>query len=327
MEKLKVTCICWHSVEPDSINPAFLNGWNPTASLFREQIKFFLKHYTPMSVHQFIELSEDPSQFRLYRKPPVLLSFDDGFKNVIDQALPILNELRVPAIFFVIGEIIKNPEFVPWYVECLYMLRKTKKRAVTYNDISVQLNLPEGQNRLVFSFGARFKMCRSDDEREKSLTDIAGLLSVARPSARELHDDLRFVVANDLTKLGPSSLLTIGSHAMTHRFLDSLSYEEQCHELRESQVVLSKVSPSYFPALAYPGGSFSPASVAIAQDTYKCAFAVEWGSAYRNLHAYPRIAIGRDTTDHIAYAISRLRLTYLLPLKRMFRTAKHWASE
>jgi peptidoglycan/xylan/chitin deacetylase (PgdA/CDA1 family) len=327
MRKLKVTCICWHSVEADSINPAYLNGWNPTASLFREQIRFLLTRHTPMSIQQFMELSEDPSQLRLYEKPPVLLSFDDGFKNVIDQALPILNEFRVPAIFFVIGQIVKNPNFVPWYVECLHMLRKTTKTLITYDNTSVDLKSPAARGRLISCFSARFKTCRSDGEREKSLNSFAEVLAAQRPAAHELDDDLRFVVAEDLTKLGSSSLLTIGSHGLTHRFLDSLTYEEQRQELHESQILLSRASPSYFPALAYPGGAFSPDTVAIARDNYRCAFALDSGSSFRDVHAYPRVIIGQDTTSHIAYAINHWRLTYLLPFKRILQSGRILTSD
>jgi peptidoglycan/xylan/chitin deacetylase (PgdA/CDA1 family) len=326
MKKLKVLSIFWHSVEPDSIDPEFLAGWNPTASLFREQIKFLTDHYNPISIREFMELTEDPSRLRVYKKPPVLLSFDDGFKNVIDQALPILNDFGSPAVFFVIGEILRNPGFLPWYVERNYLVRKTRKESVVYENASLDLTSKAGRKELILLFAASFKMCRLDSDRERSLSNFAELLDVHRPAPRDLDQDLRFVDKHDLAGLGSSSLLTVASHAMTHRFLDGLSYDEQFNEMQQSHTLLSMASPSYFPALAYPGGAFNADTIVAAERVYKCAFAGFSGASYRNKCAYPRIGIGRDTTSQLSYSISRRRLRYVLPLKRLLGVSGVWRS-
>jgi len=326
MERFKVICICWHSVESDSINPEFLDGTNPTVSLFREQMRFLIEHYSPISIRQFMELSENPSLLSLYKKPPILLTFDDGFKNVIDQALPVLSEFGVPASFFVIGQIIKDPDFVPWYVEGTHMLRRTPKTTVVYQGTTLNPRSQEGRAKLMHLFYCSFGASHTYAECETKLFDLSELLAVKRPRACDLDSDLRLVNADDLTKLGASSLLSIGSHAMTHRFLNNLSYTEQIFELEQSQLLLSKISPLYFPALAYPGGAFNGDTVAIAQGRYKCAFALAAGSSYRNIYVYPRVIIGRNTASHLAYAISPLRLSYLLPFKRLLRTSRIWNS-
>src|SRR5262245_32162063 len=124
MRKVKVLSLFWHSVEPNCINPDFLDGLNPTVSQFREQIEYLVEHYTPISVEDFVRINDAPSLLQRYRKPPVLLGFDDGFKNVVENALPVLTQFQVPALFFVIGEVLKNPSFVPWYVERAHMTRR-----------------------------------------------------------------------------------------------------------------------------------------------------------------------------------------------------------
>jgi peptidoglycan/xylan/chitin deacetylase (PgdA/CDA1 family) len=320
----KILSICWHSVEPDSIEPASLHGWNPTASLFRNQIRFLVDHYTPISIRQFMELTEDPSQIGAYEKPPVLLTLDDGFKNVIDQALPVLEEFGAPALFFVIGEVVNNPEFVPWYVAAVHLVRKTSLTSVVYGSARVDLTSRTGRSRFIHLFVAEFKACKTDAECEKSLNSLAALLEVERPRTADLDDDLRFVGVEDLAKLGTTSLLTIGSHAMTHRFLDGLGRKEQLYELQQSQNLLSKACPSYFPALAYPGGAFNSDTIAIAEEIYTCAFALDFSSSYRKIHIYPRIIIGENTITELAYAISSRRRTFILPVKRLLQTARIW---
>jgi len=324
MRVSKILCICWHSVEPDSIEPASLHGWNPTVSLFRNQIRFLVENYTPITIRQFLELSEDPSQLRAYEKPPVLLTLDDGFKNVIDQALPVLEEFGAPALFFVIGEVVKNPQFVPWYVEAIHLLRKSPKTTVVYGDSEVDLKSRTGRSRLVNLFATKFKRCRTDGECDKLLNALAALLEVKRPKAVDLDDDLHFVGEEDLAKLGTSSLLTVGSHAMTHRSLKTLSQNEQLYELQQSHRLLSEVCPSYFPAFAYPGGMFDTHTIAIAEDNYKCAFALYYGSSYRNIHIYPRIVVGETTVAELEYAVSSRRLNFALPVRSLLQTARIW---
>jgi peptidoglycan/xylan/chitin deacetylase (PgdA/CDA1 family) len=323
----RILCICWHSVEPDTIEPASLHGWNPTVSLFRNQIRFLVDHYTPITIRQFLKLSEDPSQLRAYEKPPVLLTLDDGFKNVIDQALPVLEEFGAPALFFVIGEVVNNPQFIPWYVEAIHLLRKTPRTTAVYGDSGVDLQSRKGRSRLINLFVAEFKRCRTDDECDKLLNSLAALLEVKRPKAGDLDDDLHFVGREDLAKLGSSSLLTVGSHAMTHRYLENLSQNEQLRELRQSHKLLSEVCPSYFPVFAYPGGVFNTDTIAIAEDTYKCAFALYAGSSYRNIHIYPRIVVGENTVAELAYTVSARRLKFALPVKRLLQTARIWDTD
>ena len=321
MKKLKILSAYWHSVEPDSINPDFLAGWNPTVSLFRKQIQFFVDRYTPISIHEFARLAEDPSRQQLYKKPAALLGFDDGFKNVVDQALPVLNDFGVPALFFILGEIVTNPGFLPWYVERNYLIRRTRKKSVTYGNVVFDLTSRDERRNLIQSFASSIKACRLDSDRDRSFTSFAELLGVPRPAPRDLDEDLRFITADDFAKLGSSSLLTVASHAMTHRFLNGLTYDEQLNELKQSHLLLAKTSPSYFPALAYPGGAFNTDSIMAAKQTYKYAFAGLTGASYRNEWAYPRVGIGHDTPEHLSYAISGTRLTYVLPLKRLLNRA------
>jgi len=325
MRKPEVVSVVWHSVEPGAINPDFLVGFNPTLSQFREQIRFLVDTYTPITIQEFLELMETPSLPRFHKKPPVLLTFDDGFKNVIDQALPVLTEFGVPALFFVIGETIKNPAFVPWFVESTHVIRKTSKRIVAYENQSLDLTSQAGRRRLNELFGVSFHAARSERDRNTLLNNLAALLGIERPAARDLDDDLRFVGPNDLAELGSSSLLTVASHAMTHRYLDGLTYEQQRYELQQSHILLSGCSPSYFPALAYPGGLFNADTVALGKETYRCAFATGLGS-YRNTYAYFRVIIGQDTTRHVAYAISPQRLRYVIPLRRFMHNVRTWRS-
>ncbi len=313
---MKILSLFWHSVESDSIDPEYLDGSNPTASMFRDQIKYIVNKYTPISIVDFMKITEKRNLVYSFEKPPVLLGFDDGFKNVIDQALPVLNEFKIPAVFFVIGEILKNPNFVPWYVEMKHLIRKTKKKTVINDNVKTDLVSKKGRTFLMRHSTASFLSLRSESDRQRFLTNFASLLGIERTMVFELDDDLRFIDKENLSNLSSTSLLTVASHAMTHRYLTSLTYEEQVYELEQSDFLLKEHCPSYYPTVSYPLGFFNTDTIEIAKRIYKSAFAVYTGSSYRNLYAYPRIGIGHCSVQELTYTINPIRINYLLPVKR-----------
>src|SRR5262249_30266236 len=125
----------------------------------------------------------------------------------------------------------------------------------------------------------------------------------------------------DLEKLTTSSLLTVASHGMTHRFLASLSRAEQLRELEQSHLLLRRYCPAYYPVLAYPGGSFNADTLLVAKEIYKAAFGVFLGTSYSNAYAYPRRGIDYCNVQELAYCISPTRVNYILPLKRFLHFA------
>jgi peptidoglycan/xylan/chitin deacetylase (PgdA/CDA1 family) len=317
MQHAGLLSVFWHRVESDAIPVEYLDGTNSTVSMFREHIKFLITNYTPVSITDFLNIVSNKDLSRSYDKPPVLLGFDDGFKSIITNALPVLNEFNVPAMFFVIGEILKNPDFVPWFIEMKHLIRKAKHKNIVYSNASLTLTSQQDCAKLKHLFEASYRTCRLEAERQRLLTHLANLVGVDRPVASALDEDLRFVDTEDLAHLSSSSLLTVASHAMTHRYLASLPYEEQLYELEQSDVLLRQHCPSYYPTIAYPGGSFNAATLAIVKRTYRAGFAVFLGASYRNLYAYPRLGINQDTVQELAHALNPTRLKYLRMRKRV----------
>lgn len=318
---MKIRTVCWHSVIPDSIRNGYHDSADPTVSLFREQIRFIVDNYTPISIYDYMSILKENKPTSSYMKPPILLGFDDGFKNVISNALPILEEFNVPAVFFVLGEILNNPNFIPWYVEVKHLLRRTAEKTILFVNRRIELNSNLGHKLLRGLFGRSFKMCRVDKERQALLTYLAKALNVARPTAYELDEDLKFIGKEELSELNSSNLLTVASHAMTHRNLAGLTYEEQVYELKKSDAVLRKHFTCYYPIISYPDGSFNDETLTIAKRIYKFAFALFEGSSYGNCYAYPRYCLGSESVKELKYVLSPFRMKYLLPVKKLLHYA------
>jgi len=190
---------------------------------------------------------------------------------------------------------------------------------VIYRGISLDLSRRQAQVSAHRLTEAAFRGARSDRERQNVLSEFAELVDVPRPTVEDLDDDLRFVTREDVASLDQSSMLTVASHAATHRHLADLNPDEQQDELTRSDLVLRRNSPSYCPVVAYPAGCFNGATVSIARKIYRAGFAVSAGASYRNPYAYPRVGLGQHTVSELEYGLNPLRLNILVPLKTWFR--------
>ncbi|MDQ0898785.1 peptidoglycan/xylan/chitin deacetylase (PgdA/CDA1 family) [Paenibacillus sp. V4I7] len=80
--------------------------------MFARQMDYFAAHhYTPLTLHDFVRIIEkkQPSPER-----PVLLTFDDGYANNAEVALPILQRHRFPATLFLSPGFIGQPGYLSW---------------------------------------------------------------------------------------------------------------------------------------------------------------------------------------------------------------------
>jgi peptidoglycan/xylan/chitin deacetylase (PgdA/CDA1 family) len=327
MRQPRVLSLLWHSVEPASIHPEFLDGSNPSEPFFRKQLDFLVSNYTPISIGEFHQIRNTPRRSLDFTKPPVLFTFDDGLKNVILRALPILEEYRVPATLFLLGELFRNSEFVPWFIERKHFLRKTTKRRVSYQGIDVDLTAAGGRRRIRDLHKANYCGCRDEEERQKLMTGLSELLEVKRPLGSELDEDLQLVTPQDLSGLGRHPLLSVASHAMTHCPLTSLKREEQAYELSESDSVLRQYCPGYFPAISYPGGYLNTVTLRLAREIYRLGFGVLLGTSYADAMAYPRVSVSQNNVSELKYAVSPIRLHLKLPLKRLILRTGVWNVE
>ena len=124
--------LTYHRVLPDSIvyEDSILNIAVSTTN-FRKQIAYLKNNFSILPIDSFLKhINSDAKQFKL------LITFDDGYKDNLDYAYPILKEFNVPAIIYVITKFIGN-KFSPWWIKIDELLRnnrsfKSKNRKFEY---------------------------------------------------------------------------------------------------------------------------------------------------------------------------------------------------
>ncbi len=97
-EKKKIPILMYHSIS-DATNPKF-KQFTVSPKLFAEQMAYLHQHrYTPITVSQFVEAQNQEGAHLPER--PVILTFDDGYADFYNEALPVLKQYGFTATLYV----------------------------------------------------------------------------------------------------------------------------------------------------------------------------------------------------------------------------------
>src|SRR5437773_1426599 len=85
--------LMYHKVSPQADNPPCV-----PPSLFREQMEHLRTWANPVGIDDYLAARRGERPL-----PPraVLVTFDDGYRDTLEHAAPILHALRIPAVLFV----------------------------------------------------------------------------------------------------------------------------------------------------------------------------------------------------------------------------------
>lgn len=108
---------CWRQSEQYPIVVLFyhrvadhdLTDWTMTRADFRAQLDWLQAHFELLSLDQV----QTRLQQRRNPRPAVAITFDDGYADNMDYALPLLAERRVPCMYYVSTQFILNQDGFP----------------------------------------------------------------------------------------------------------------------------------------------------------------------------------------------------------------------
>ena len=162
----------------------------------------------------------------------VFLSFDDGWNGNL-RLLPLLEQYHIPVTIFVAVNPVLNGNFWWEYVRCDMGHRQLQElKQGSYEELLKQIE--ESKSRHLLS---------------RSAIDLA-----------------------QLKLLSQSSMVTIGSHTMSHPLLNRIADSQLEQELSESKKVLHDVTGEDIRGFSYPNGNYAKREVDAVKCYYDCAF-------------------------------------------------------
>jgi peptidoglycan/xylan/chitin deacetylase (PgdA/CDA1 family) len=291
----RLTVLAYHRIN----NPSGFEFFEPlisaTPSDFGRQMDIVAERYNPISLAELISWMDGASSLP---SDPVLVTFDDGYRDNLVHALPVLRERQLPAVLFLPTEHIGRdlPFFWDSAAYCFH------HSDAPHADLPI-LGSREWVSSAEMSAEWINAVKREPQSRRDELTEQLGqALGVAVPSTAHSGQHLTW---DEVRKMADEGF-SFGSHTLSHPILTELSPAQARRELVESRLRLEEELNEPIRALAYPNGTtadFSPQIEELAKESgYSAAFTLVPGpTSYRELLAEPlairRIGVYLADTD------------------------------
>jgi len=219
------------------------------------------------------------------KEPAVAITFDDGYADNVLEALPIIEDIGVPATFFVsTGSLGSHNEFCWDELERIILGDTDFSTHFHFKDNGHERSWPTAtaEQRLTMYNDLLPVIQRLPFGRREAWLDQLRSWAGSGPEGREInrplsHDELRL--------LGQSHWATVGAHTVNHAPLSSLSPEEQKYEIVTSRRYLEEFLQQKITVFSYPFGrkdDYTTASIEICKgEGFKRVAANFPGQAHR----------------------------------------------
>ncbi len=246
----------------------------------------------------------------------IAVTFDDGYRDNLENARPLLEKYQAPATLFATAGYIGRSEEFWWDVLERVFLQPGSLPPILELDIDGQQYRRELGKTADLSATDAFrwsewkpfrepptirhqihdelwkmlvgKLPEERDRQVSLLLDWAGLGAHAREARRPLSEE-------ELRQLRGDGLVQIGAHSMTHPALPSLPPPIQALELRESKSRLEELLGEPVLGFSYPQGRSSEETelqVRSAGYAFACGSTSAAMSRWTDLYQLPRLSIG-----------------------------------
>jgi peptidoglycan/xylan/chitin deacetylase (PgdA/CDA1 family) len=187
------------------------------------------------------------------RRPRVVVTFDDGYRDNLANALPIAESKGVPITVFVTSGILGNPGGFWW--DRLGTMLRSRPSHIREVDLPVgdrAVRLPVGSSGLRADLDSvrRHLLPLRVPEIERALDAVSEQWQVSSappPDAGPLS-------AEDLRRLAASGIVTIGAHTVDHVRLRDRPAREQQDTIAVSRTELERATGQAVSHFAYPFG-------------------------------------------------------------------------
>jgi peptidoglycan/xylan/chitin deacetylase (PgdA/CDA1 family) len=214
---------------------------------FQRQLDHLRRAAHPVTLKEVVQAVERGEELPEHA---VLLTFDDGHRDVYEVAMPLLKERSIPAVSFVVAGLIdgRRPH---WWTE-VKDLAGAGGRVGLFDHV--------GPDELV-----RALKRLPDTERLRAIEELHRSAPKPPTPVQQLRrDELRQM---------ESAGIAIGNHSLSHPRLSTCTVEKIAQEVGRSHAILTEMLGHEPIAFAYPDGDHDPRVTRAVRDAgYRLAF-------------------------------------------------------
>lgn len=198
-----------------------------------------------------------------YKRTRVAITFDDGYRDNFENALPVLRAHRAPGTFFVVsGNVGSALEF--WW-------DRLENLILNVSSLPAILSLRVNNARVEFDTAQRSQTYLALWEALSTMSP-SGKQGALDDLSKQIHEEIpqRFdylpLSRDQLRSMAEDSIVEIGSHTVTHSMLARLPPDQQFFELFESKKHLEVMTGRKIRSLSLPHGSFEEGTLTLARE-------------------------------------------------------------
>ena len=295
-----------HGVEdPDD------EGWIPswqrhTRNHLEMALKVLSRYFDIVSLDDAVSFLGDTDRGDRGKSKKLVFTFDDGYRNNLLAAYPVLQKYSAPATFYLATGLVESRE--PYWIDRLDYLFQTlpdEKIPVNIGPVISEIDKSSAESYKKSYRNLRLRMkseIRNDKELQAYINNFASKLE--KKAEKMLEESIEtdkwaaILSKDDLMKIPDD--IDLGNHTVNHLRVDRLEEEDVVYELLESQRYIEENSDHKCRNFCYPNGSFCDRSAKIVEEQgFSSAVTTKVGSNQRgdDLFKLKRISLPFATSE------------------------------
>ena len=279
-----------------------------TREKFEKEMKYLSRNFSVIPFSQAIDLLKNENNWPRF---PVVISFDDGYRDIYFNAFPVLERFNLSAIVFVSTRMVEKSEPF-WWDELEDLVEHNHLEEIKLaleNCFSPEYDLDLGffkqiQDKKVFleTLTEQIKKIKGR-YREELLNRLKSLLKSEKEAKGEV---LSWDEIKKLRKNG----IEFGSHTHNHYLLTFEDPKTIAEELKTSKQKLEENLEEKIEYLSYPSGLYNPETEKIAKECgYKAGCSNSYGFNHKgtDLFSLKRLSLEESQSlDDFKISLGRL---------------------
>lgn len=210
---------------------------------FSWQMALISKYMVPVSLEKALTLSKT----RQLPAGAVVVTFDDGYKDNIEKALPILKKYRIPATFYIATAFLNDG--IMWNDIIIESIKNTDKKDIDLSFLNLGCLSLENKEQKIQAIEKSIKKIKYNVIKKR--IDLA--MQINKQCDVVLPENL-MMSDNDIVQLAKEPDMEIGGHTHNHPILACETDEIVLSDIERGKNYLEHLLNCKIRSFAYPNG-------------------------------------------------------------------------
>nr|BBH88609.1 hypothetical protein KTC_33600 [Thermosporothrix sp. COM3] len=258
-----------------------LNYHRASGGHLRRHWLYLQRHYRIVPLEEALdEVYAPDAQLNGDPRSPVVVTFDDGYRDNYTYAFPLASQLRVPFTIYLIPDYIDSGDYF-WWDEGKRLVQRARVSKVQLEGKVYRLSESQEVDELSHLIDQRLRFAPSVAERERFLTMVREALQ-APSEVLPAEEPGMPLTWDEVREMDASQLVSFGAHTLHHPVLSALTDPAEVRrEIVDCKRVLEERLGHPVRSFAYPIGQMqhiSPEVVeAVREAGYSWALTTRYG--------------------------------------------------